>query len=163
MSIDFAVVKHSPLYRAWSLVLKMCPYESKVPTVGLHLTILSYVKTNRGSRMTGKSPQSPGVRYIHRTTATTATVLQPLYRSTCVSPHPELKTGGFCGSKVLLLLLLATSIFRLGRRCYSLLIDDVTSAIFIWWPFYLEEASTHKSAKTPAGTVFVFCDILTSK
>ena len=27
---------------------------------------------------------------------TTTTVLQPLYRSTCVSRHLQLRTGGFC-------------------------------------------------------------------
>ena len=27
---------------------------------------------------------------------------QPLYRSTCVSYHPQLRTGGFCRSKILL-------------------------------------------------------------
>jgi len=32
----------------------------------------------------------------------TTTVLRPLYRTTCVSQHPQLRTGGFCWSKVLL-------------------------------------------------------------
>ena len=32
----------------------------------------------------------------------TNTVLQPLYRTTCISWHTPLKTGGFCCSKVLL-------------------------------------------------------------
>ena len=36
------------------------------------------------------------------TTTTTATVLQPLYRSTCVSWHLQLRTGGFRWCKVLL-------------------------------------------------------------
>ena len=35
-------------------------------------------------------------------TITTTTVLQPLYRSTCVSQHLQLRTGGFCCCKVLL-------------------------------------------------------------
>jgi len=30
------------------------------------------------------------------------TVLWPLYRTTCVSRHPQLRTGGFCWSRVLL-------------------------------------------------------------
>jgi len=34
---------------------------------------------------------------------TTCTVLQPLYRSTCISQHLQLRTGGFCWCKVLLL------------------------------------------------------------
>jgi len=29
------------------------------------------------------------------------TVLQPLCRTTCLSQHPQLRTGGFCQSKVL--------------------------------------------------------------
>ena len=36
------------------------------------------------------------------TTTTTTTVLRPLYKTTCVSQHPQLKTGGSCLSKVLL-------------------------------------------------------------
>jgi len=35
-------------------------------------------------------------------TTTTTTVLWPLYRSTCVSWHVQLRTGGFCWCKVLL-------------------------------------------------------------
>jgi len=34
--------------------------------------------------------------------ATTGTILQLLYRTTCVSRHPYLRTGGFCWSTVLL-------------------------------------------------------------
>jgi len=30
----------------------------------------------------------------------TTTVLQPLYRSTCISRHLQLRTGGFCWYKV---------------------------------------------------------------
>ena len=33
--------------------------------------------------------------------ATTTTVLRPLYRSTCISRHLQLRTGGFCWCKVL--------------------------------------------------------------
>ena len=36
------------------------------------------------------------------TTTTTTTVLWPLYRSTCVSWHLQLRTGEFCWCKVLL-------------------------------------------------------------
>ena len=32
----------------------------------------------------------------------TATILRQLYRTTCVSRHPQSRTGGFCWSKVLL-------------------------------------------------------------
>jgi len=35
-------------------------------------------------------------------TTTTTTILQQLYRSTCVSQHLKIKTGGFCWCKVLL-------------------------------------------------------------
>jgi len=35
-------------------------------------------------------------------TTTTTAVLRPLYRTTCISRHPQLRTGGFCWSKVLL-------------------------------------------------------------
>jgi len=35
------------------------------------------------------------------TTTTTTTVLWPLYRTTCISQHPQLWTGRFCWSKVL--------------------------------------------------------------
>ena len=34
--------------------------------------------------------------YTTTTTTTTTTVLRPLYRSTCVSGHLQLKNGGFC-------------------------------------------------------------------
>jgi len=34
--------------------------------------------------------------------ATTTIVLWPLYRTTCVSSHPQFITGGFCWSKILL-------------------------------------------------------------
>ena len=46
------------------------------------------------------------------------TVLQPLYRTTCVSRHPQSITGGFCCSSFTahMPLLTATSAFRLGRR-----------------------------------------------
>jgi len=33
---------------------------------------------------------------------TTTTVLQPVYRSACISQHLQLRTGGFCWCKVLL-------------------------------------------------------------
>jgi len=41
--------------------------------------------------------------------AITTTMLWPLYRSTCVSGHLQLGTGGFCWCKVLLLHALADS------------------------------------------------------
>ena len=36
------------------------------------------------------------------TSTTTTTILRPLYRTTYISRHPQLRTGGFCWSKVLL-------------------------------------------------------------
>ena len=39
---------------------------------------------------------------ISVSTTTTTIVLQPLYRSTCLSQHLQLRTGGFCWCKVLL-------------------------------------------------------------
>ena len=39
---------------------------------------------------------------LHQTTTTTTTVLRPLYRSTCVSRHIQLRTGAFCWCTVLL-------------------------------------------------------------
>ena len=48
---------------------------------------------------------------------THTTVVRPLYRTTCVSRHPQLRTAGFCWSKVLLAVCpSATSAFGLGRR-----------------------------------------------
>jgi len=46
---------------------------------------------------------------------------QPLYRSTCVSWHLQLRTGGFCWCSfpARMPLLTATSAFGLGRTCYS--------------------------------------------
>ena len=40
--------------------------------------------------------------YVHNQPTTTTTILQPLYRSTCVSRHLQSRTGGFCRCKVLL-------------------------------------------------------------
>jgi len=56
------------------------------------------------------------------TTTTTTTILQPcspLYRLTCVSWHPELITGGFCWSKVLLP----------TCRCWQLLVHSALGRI----------------------------------
>ena len=39
---------------------------------------------------------------LHQTTTTTTTVVRPLYRSTCVSRHLQLRTGAFCCCTVLL-------------------------------------------------------------
>jgi len=36
---------------------------------------------------------------IHITNTTTITVLRPIYRSTCISRHLQLKTGGSAGAK----------------------------------------------------------------
>jgi len=51
----------------------------------------------------------------------TTTVLQPLYRSTCMSQHLQLRTGDFVGAKLYCphALVTATSAFGLGRRCWS--------------------------------------------
>jgi len=50
-------------------------------------------------------------------TVTHKTVLQPLYLSICVSCHPWLSSGGFWQSYTIYMpLLIATSIFGLGRR-----------------------------------------------
>ena len=50
-------------------------------------------------------------------------VLQPLCRSTCVSQHLQLRTGGFCwcflSFTASMPLVMATSAFGLGRRCWS--------------------------------------------
>jgi len=43
---------------------------------------------------------------VHTATITTTTILWQLCRPTCISRHPQLSTGGFCWSKLLLLLLL---------------------------------------------------------
>ena len=40
--------------------------------------------------------------HVRHTTRTTTTVLRPLYRSTCVSQHLQLRTAGFSWCKVLL-------------------------------------------------------------
>ena len=56
------------------------------------------------------------------TTPTTTTVLWPLYRSTCVSRHLQLRTGGYLlvqSFTVCMPLLIATSTFGLGRRRWS--------------------------------------------
>ena len=57
-------------------------------------------------------------------TATTTTVLQPLYRSACISQHLQLITAEFCWCKVLLPvvlmpLLTAVIAFVLWKRCWS--------------------------------------------
>ena len=44
-------------------------------------------------------PPSP---FICIATTTKTTILRPLYRSTCISRHFQLRTGGFCWCKVLL-------------------------------------------------------------
>jgi len=36
------------------------------------------------------------------TTSTSMTILKPLYRTACISQQPQLRTGGFYWSKVLL-------------------------------------------------------------
>jgi len=61
---------------------------------------------------------------IMLTTTTATTILWSSYKATCISWHPQLRTGGFCCSKVLLPsahmpLLTATYAFRLGRRRQS--------------------------------------------
>jgi len=43
-----------------------------------------------------------GISWHTHTQTTVLTVLWPLYRSTGVSQHPKLRSGGFCWSKVLL-------------------------------------------------------------
>ena len=48
------------------------------------------------------------------------TVLRPLYKSTCVSRHLQLRTGGFCCCKVLLPTMTATSAFRLREKTLEL-------------------------------------------
>jgi len=67
--------------------------ETKLPNVAassLHLSaycnIIAYVTK---------------ILYMQQTTITTASVLQPLYRTTCISRHLQLRTGGFCWGKVL--------------------------------------------------------------
>jgi len=52
-------------------------------------------------------------------TATTTTILGPLYRSTCVRSYPQLRTAGFCWSSFTACMPLVTpkSEFRLERRC----------------------------------------------
>jgi len=42
------------------------------------------------------------ISYIHHTTPNQPPILWPLYRSTCISWHLQLRTGGFCWCKVLL-------------------------------------------------------------
>jgi len=50
----------------------------------------------------------PAVKLLHSTTTNkretihNTTILQPLYRTTCISLHLQLRTAGFCWSKVLL-------------------------------------------------------------
>ena len=51
------------------------------------------------------------------------TILQPLYRTTCISWPPQLTTEGLCCSEAVLhsahmLMTTATSSFKLRRKCY---------------------------------------------
>jgi len=52
------------------------------------------------------------------TTTTTVVLLRPLYRTTCISRHLQLRTGGFCWSTFAagMPLLTATSALRLGGK-----------------------------------------------
>jgi len=53
---------------------------------------------------------------------TTTAILQPWFRSICVSWNPQLRTGGFClvqSFTACMPFLSATSTFRLGRRRWS--------------------------------------------
>jgi len=45
---------------------------------------------------------SPGTHIGHWKHIHDTIILQPLYRSTCISQQPQLRTWGFCWSKVLL-------------------------------------------------------------
>jgi len=51
--------------------------------------------------------------------STTTTVLWPVYRSTCVSWHLQLRTGGFCSCKVFLPTCQCKPACLLGRRRWS--------------------------------------------
>ena len=48
------------------------------------------------------SMRSPSLTVVPWTTASATTVSLPLYRSTCVSRHLQLRTGGFCWCNILL-------------------------------------------------------------
>ena len=61
---------------------------------------------------------------VHWKTITTNNILHPLHRSTCVSWHPSLRTGGFCWSKLFVAcmsLLSVTSAFGIGKDARVLL------------------------------------------
>jgi len=69
----------------------------------LILLCTSYVK--RYTKSLTNSKQKNVLNYhihVRHTTRTTTTVLRPLYRSTCVSQHLQLRTAGFSWCKVLL-------------------------------------------------------------
>ena len=51
-------------------------------------------------------------------------VLRPLHRSTCVSQHPQSRTGGFCWCNVLLSAALADGIQRIRIREKTLVLSS---------------------------------------
>jgi len=59
--------------------------------------------------------------YNLNTTTTQPTDLWPLYSSTCLSRHLQLRTGGFFDAKFYCphALLMATNVFGFGKRCWS--------------------------------------------
>ena len=67
-----------------------CSEKTMTPTEGSHLQISHH-------------PASASYHYFDTwRTTTITTVLRPLYRSTCISRHLQLRTGGLCWRKVLL-------------------------------------------------------------
>ena len=60
-----------------------------------------YIPTD--GRTIGKYNAFSPIYWMGRNITTTATILRPLYRSTCISWHLQLRTGGFCWCKVLCL------------------------------------------------------------
>ena len=56
---------------------------------------------------------------MYISTTTTTTILQPLYRTTCISQHLQLRTGRFCWSKVLMPMCCCwRQVANLDQQCY---------------------------------------------
>jgi len=78
---------------------------------------MAFLSPNQKSQSTERN-----TKMWRQTTKFTVVIQQPLYGLTSIKQHPELRTGRFCWSKVLLPtchLLIASSAFKLGRICYS--------------------------------------------
>ena len=94
---------------------------------GLGGLILMYSQSTMGSTQPAERPvtyhrhgSTPSwACHWKRKIYTTTTVLWPLYRSTCISRHLRLRTGGFIGGESFAACVPLLMAFRLRRTCWS--------------------------------------------